>query len=45
VDNAYQLVKEKYDWKIVMPRFLDLVESVANTRAKERDDNIGGFNY
>jgi polysaccharide biosynthesis protein PslH len=26
-DNAYNLVKGKYDWAIVMPQFLDLVES------------------
>jgi glycosyltransferase involved in cell wall biosynthesis len=30
VDNAYQLVSEKYDWAVVMPRFLHLVERVAN---------------
>lgn len=30
-DNAYRLVKEKYDWAAVMPRFLDLVESVARS--------------
>ncbi len=29
-DNAYQLVREKYDWAVIMPRFLDLVERVAN---------------
>jgi glycosyltransferase involved in cell wall biosynthesis len=28
-ENAYQLVREKYDWATVMPRFLDLVERVA----------------
>jgi len=28
-DNAYQLVRGKYDWAVVMPRFLDLVEQVA----------------
>jgi len=28
-DNAYELVREKYDWDVVMPRFLDLVEQVA----------------
>ncbi len=28
-DNAYQLVREKYDWAVVMPRFLNLVERVA----------------
>lgn len=28
-DNAYQLVREKYDWRVVMPRFLELVERVA----------------
>jgi glycosyltransferase involved in cell wall biosynthesis len=29
-DNAHQLVREKYDWAVVMPRFLDLVERVAH---------------
>jgi sugar transferase (PEP-CTERM/EpsH1 system associated) len=29
VDNAYQLVQEKYDWAVVMPHFLDLVEKAA----------------
>lgn len=28
-DNAYQLVREEYDWAVVMPRFLSLVERVA----------------
>jgi glycosyltransferase involved in cell wall biosynthesis len=28
-DNAYQLMREKYDWAVVMPRFLNLVERVA----------------
>lgn len=28
-DNAYQLVREKYDWAVIMPRFLHLVEQVA----------------
>jgi polysaccharide biosynthesis protein PslH len=27
-DNAYNLVKGKYDWAVVMPQFLDLVESL-----------------
>jgi glycosyltransferase involved in cell wall biosynthesis len=27
-DNAYQFVREKYDWAVVMPRFLNLVERV-----------------
>jgi polysaccharide biosynthesis protein PslH len=26
--NAYDLVKKKYDWEVVMPQFLDLVESL-----------------
>lgn len=30
-DNAYQLVKEKYDWQTVLPRFLGLVERAAQT--------------
>ncbi len=29
-DNAFQLVSDKYDWEVVMPRFLDLVERVVN---------------
>jgi ABC-type dipeptide/oligopeptide/nickel transport system permease component len=29
-DKAYQLVREKYDWAVVMPRFLNLVERVAH---------------
>ena len=28
-DHACQLVREKYDWAVVMPRFLNLVERVA----------------
>lgn len=28
-DQAYQLVAEKYDWAIVMPHFLNIVERVA----------------
>jgi glycosyltransferase involved in cell wall biosynthesis len=31
-DNAYQLVCEKYDWLVVMPRFLNLVECVGGKR-------------
>jgi glycosyltransferase involved in cell wall biosynthesis len=27
-DNAYQFVREKYDWAVVMPRFLNLVDRV-----------------
>ncbi|MHB1415269.1 MAG: glycosyltransferase [Chloroflexota bacterium] len=30
-ENAYQLVRAKYDWATVMPRFLDLVERVASS--------------
>jgi glycosyltransferase involved in cell wall biosynthesis len=26
--NAYQLVREKYDWAVVIPRFLDLIERI-----------------
>lgn len=29
-NKAYQLVREKYDWAVVMPCFLDLVERVAH---------------
>ena len=27
-NNAYQLVREKYEWSVVMPRFINLVESI-----------------
>jgi glycosyltransferase involved in cell wall biosynthesis len=27
-DNAYQFVREQYDWAVVMPRFLNLVDRV-----------------
>lgn len=27
-DNGYHLVQEKYDWAVVMPRFIDFVESI-----------------
>lgn len=30
-DKGYQLVRDRYDWAAVMPRFLDLVERVAST--------------
>lgn len=29
-ENAYQLVRKKYNWEVVMPRFLQLVERAAN---------------
>jgi polysaccharide biosynthesis protein PslH len=29
-DAAYQLLREKYDWSVVMPRFHDLVDRVAS---------------
>ena len=29
IDDAYQLVSEKYDWAVVMPRFLNLIERMA----------------
>ena len=25
--NAYQLVKEKYDWQVIIPKFLSLIEN------------------
>ncbi|MEW6406082.1 MAG: glycosyltransferase family 4 protein, partial [Chloroflexota bacterium] len=28
--NAYRFVKEKYDWEIILPSFLQLVESAAS---------------
>ncbi len=31
-DNAYQLVREKYDWAVIMPRFLHLIEQVAREK-------------
>jgi polysaccharide biosynthesis protein PslH len=30
-DNSYQLVKEKYDYKVVMPNFLNLVEQIIHS--------------
>jgi len=30
-DNAYELLSKKYDWAVVMPRFLDLIERIAHT--------------
>ena len=30
-DNAYELVRARYDWAAVMPRFLDLVERVGRS--------------
>jgi len=30
VDNARQLVRERYDWAVIMPRFLALIEQVAD---------------
>lgn len=29
VDNAYELVRMKYDWNVIMPHFLDLAEWVS----------------
>jgi glycosyltransferase involved in cell wall biosynthesis len=31
-DNAYQLVSEKYNWSVVIPRFLRLVENIPSPR-------------
>jgi polysaccharide biosynthesis protein PslH len=28
-DNAYDLVRQKYDWRVIAPKFLSLVEKVA----------------
>lgn len=28
--NAYELIQEKYDWSVVMPHFLELVEEIAS---------------
>jgi glycosyltransferase involved in cell wall biosynthesis len=33
-DNAYQLMREMYDWAVVMPRFLELVERVASATGR-----------
>jgi glycosyltransferase involved in cell wall biosynthesis len=30
VENAFQLVRKKYDWAVVMPKFLDLAETIAH---------------
>jgi glycosyltransferase involved in cell wall biosynthesis len=32
VDNAYQLVTEKYNRMVVIPRFLKLIENIPSTR-------------
>jgi glycosyltransferase involved in cell wall biosynthesis len=32
VDNAYQLVTEKYNWSVVIPRFLKLIENIPPKR-------------
>ena len=29
-DNAYQLIKEKYDWDVLLPQFLQLVDKITN---------------
>lgn len=29
-ENAHKLVKEKYDWEVVLPRFLQLIERTGN---------------
>ena len=31
-NNAYQLVSEKYDWSIAVPRFLNLIEKVSKNK-------------
>jgi glycosyltransferase involved in cell wall biosynthesis len=31
VDNAYQLLRERYDWAVVMPLFLNLIERAAQS--------------
>ncbi len=30
--NAYRLVQQKYDWGVMMPKFLDIVERVAGLK-------------
>ena len=30
IDNAFQLVSEEHDWKVIMPRFLSLIEESIN---------------
>ena len=32
VDNAYQLVTEKYNWSVVIPQFLKLIENITHSR-------------
>jgi glycosyltransferase involved in cell wall biosynthesis len=34
-NNAYQLVQEKYEWSIVMPKFINLVESTISKYASK----------
>jgi glycosyltransferase involved in cell wall biosynthesis len=31
-DNGYRFVSEKYDWSVVVPRFMEIAEGVANCR-------------
>jgi glycosyltransferase involved in cell wall biosynthesis len=31
VSNAYKLVEEKYDWAVIMPKFINLVDQVVNS--------------
>ena len=43
VENAYQVIRQKYDWTVIAPRFLKLVERVTQNRsiaAKPRMDEI-----
>jgi glycosyltransferase involved in cell wall biosynthesis len=34
--NAYRLVADEYNWPVIMPRFLELVEDVAGQRSDRR---------
>jgi len=40
VSNAYQLVEEKYDWEVIMPKFMNLIEQVTNTPTNWRVNQL-----
>ena len=40
-DGAYRLVREKYDWAVVLPRFLDLAERTARPASAGRSGDAG----
>lgn len=40
VINAYKLVEEKYDWAVIMPKFMRLIQQVANSPPDELSEQI-----